>query len=59
MVLTPPKTYVVQKGDCLYSIAKKLLGDGKRYNELFTRNGDILEKATLIHPKQEIIVPVK
>lgn len=53
------QVYVVQKGDCLYAIAKKLLGDGKRYTELFTRNGDIVEKATLIYPGQEIIVPAK
>lgn len=51
--------YVVKKGDCLWSIAKTLLGNGARYKELFTRNGDIVEKANLIFPGQEIIIPVK
>lgn len=32
-------TYVVQKGDSLWSIAKSLLGDGKRYLELAKING--------------------
>ena len=34
-----PDTYVVQRGDSLWSIADKLLGDGKRYIELATLNG--------------------
>lgn len=51
--------YVVKTGDCLWGIARTLLGDGARYKELFTRNGDIVEKANLIFPGQEIIIPVK
>lgn len=51
--------YIVKKGDCLWSIAKTLLGKGTRYKELFTRNGDIVEKAELIFPGQEIIIPAK
>ena len=35
----PSDTYVVQKGDSLWSIAQKLLGDGKRYLELADLNG--------------------
>lgn len=49
--------YVVKKGDCLWAIARTLLGDGRRYNELFVRNGEIIEKAELIFPGQEVIVP--
>ena len=51
--------YIVKKGDCLWSIAKQLLGDGERYTELFTRNNGIIEKATLIFPEQEIIIPAE
>ena len=51
--------YIVKKGDCLWGIARTLLGDGRRYKELFTRNGDIVEKAALIFPGQDIIIPVK
>ena len=51
--------YIVKPGDCLWSIARTLLGDGRKYTELFTRNNDIVEKAVLIFPGQEIIVPAK
>jgi len=51
--------YIVQSGDCLWAIARKLLGNGAKYNELFTRNGDIVKKATLIFPGQEIIYKAK
>ena len=51
--------YIVKKGDCLWGIARQLLGDGKKYTELFTRNNGIVEKAELIYPGQEIIVPAK
>ena len=53
------EVYVVKAGDCLWAIAEKLLGDGRRYNELFTRNGDVIQKAELIFPGQEVIVPAK
>ena len=51
--------YIVKKGDCLWGIARTLLGDGRKYTELYTRNNDIVEKATLIFPGQEIIIPAK
>jgi len=35
----PSDTYVVQKGDSLWSIAQNLLGNGKRYLELADLNG--------------------
>ena len=53
------QVYIVKKGDSLWKIAKKLLGSGTRYNELFTRNNGIVKKARLIFVGQEIIVPVK
>ena len=51
--------YTVKKGDNLWIIAKRLLGNGEKYTELFARNNDIIEKETLIFPGQEIIVPAK
>lgn len=33
-----PKTYKVQKGDYMYAIAKKTLGDGNRWREIKTLN---------------------
>ncbi len=51
--------YTVQKGDCLWAIARQFLGNGSRYTELFDRNSDILTDATVIRPGQEIIIPAK
>lgn len=34
----PDKTYTVQKGDTLWNIAKKYLGDGSKYKQLATIN---------------------
>lgn len=58
-VYTGETVYIVKKGDCLWSIAKQLLGNGARYKELFTRNNGIIEKAKLIFPGQEVIVPAQ
>lgn len=58
-VLEGESVYIVKKGDCLWNIAKLLLGDGNKYKDLFTRNGDIVEEADLIFPGQEIIIPAK
>lgn len=35
----PAATYTVQKGDCLWNIAKKQLGNGARYREIAQKNG--------------------
>ena len=51
--------YTVQKGDCLWAIARQFLGNGSKYTELFDRNADILTAATVIRPGQEIIIPAK
>ena len=51
--------YTVKQGDTLWEIAEKLLGNGNRYKELFTRNGDRIEKATMIFEGQEIVIPKK
>ena len=54
------EVYKVQKGDCLWAIARKLLGSGVKYKELFTRNNGIIKKVDYIYPGQEIIyIPAK
>ena len=45
-------TYVVQKGDTLWKIAQKYLGDGRKYSVLVQLNG--LKNANLIRPGQVI-----
>lgn len=34
--------YTVEEGDCLWSIAEKLLGDGRRYQNLYRWNSDVI-----------------
>lgn len=47
-------TYKVSKGDSLWSIAKKLLGDGNRYKEIQKANG---LTDTVIHPGAILKIP--
>lgn len=47
-------TYTVKKGDTLWSIAKKFLGDGNRYKEIQKANG---LKDTIIYPNTVIQIP--
>lgn len=49
--------YTVQKGDCLWNIAKKQLGDGSRYQEIYELNRDKIENPNLIYPGQTLILP--
>ena len=48
-------TYVVKKGDTLWEIAKKYLGDGNRYKEIKELNG---LKSDLIYPGQKLKINV-
>lgn len=50
-------TYTVVKGDCLWKIAKKLLGDGSRWGELFDLNRDQISNPNLIYPGQVLAIP--
>lgn len=51
-----PKTYTIVKGDCLYNIAKKQLGDASKWTEIASLNG---KKAPyIIRPGEVISLPV-
>ena len=50
-------TYVVQKGDCLWSIAEKELGDGFRWKEIYELNRESIADPSLIYPGQELRMP--
>lgn len=50
-------SYTVVKGDCLWSIAKKLLGNGARYTEIYELNRDKIRKPNLIYPGQVLNMP--
>lgn len=47
---TPATVYTVQKGDCLWNIAKKQLGDGTKYKEIARKNG--ISDPNKIYPGQ-------
>jgi poly(3-hydroxybutyrate) depolymerase/LysM repeat protein len=49
-------TYKVVKGDSLWKIAEKLLGNGRRFNEIKVLNG---LKSNVIHVNQILLIPNK
>jgi len=51
--------YTVVKGDYLSKIAKKLLGDAKRYPEIFEANQHIISDPDKIYIGQTLKVPMK
>lgn len=50
-------SYTVVRGDCLWSIAKKLLGNGARYPEIYELNRDKIKNPNLIYPGQILVIP--
>ena len=44
----PAKTYTVQKGDCLTLIAKRQLGNGSRWREIYDLNRDKISNPNMI-----------
>lgn len=50
-------TYTVKSGDCLWNIAKKYLGDGSRYNEIYNLNKDKITNPNLIYIGQVLTLP--
>lgn len=51
------KTYTVQKGDCLWNIAKKYYGDGSKYTIIAEANKDKIKNPNLIYTGQVLIIP--
>ncbi len=39
----PAKTYTVVAGDCLWSIAQRMMGNGARYKELYNANKSVID----------------
>lgn len=50
-------TYTVQKGDCLWNIAKKLYGNGADYTKIYEANKDKISNPNLIYPNQVLTIP--
>lgn len=51
------KTYTVQKGDCLWNIAKKYYGNGSQYMRIYEANRNKIKKPSLIYPGQVLVIP--
>jgi nucleoid-associated protein YgaU len=52
-----PKTYEVQSGDTLSSIAKAQFGDANAYQKIFEANRPMLKDPDEIYPGQVLIIP--
>lgn len=52
-----PKTYEVQSGDTLSSIAKSQYGDASAYNRIFSANQPMLKDPDEIYPGQVLLIP--
>lgn len=50
-------TYTVVSGDCLWNIAKKYLGSGSRWTEIYELNKSQISNPNLIYPGQILIMP--
>jgi 2',3'-cyclic-nucleotide 2'-phosphodiesterase/3'-nucleotidase len=51
------KTYTVQPGDCLWSIAQELYGTGRQWGVLYEANRTILSNPEMIYVGQVLTVP--
>lgn len=51
--------YIVVKGDSLWSIAVKMLGDGTRYMEIYKLNQNSIKNLNMIIIGQKLILPKK
>ena len=50
-------SYVVQKDDSLWKIAKNYLGDGNRWREIYELNRDVIKNPDKLPQKQVILIP--
>lgn len=50
-------TYTVVSGDCLWNIAKRYLGDGARWTEIYEINKNQISNPNLIYPGQVLTMP--
>ncbi|MCP5072981.1 MAG: peptidoglycan-binding protein LysM [Rhodobacteraceae bacterium] len=52
-----PIFHTVEKGDTLWAVSKKALGDGNRYNDIFEANKPMLSHPDKIYPGQVLRIP--
>lgn len=49
--------YTIEKGDTLWAISAKYLGNGAKYNDIFEANREVIKDPDLIFPGQKIRIP--
>ena len=52
-------TYVVRRGDCLWSIAKSKLHNGSRWTEIYELNKEIITNKDMLYPGQQLLLPAQ
>lgn len=55
--LTKPRTYTVRTGDCLWTIAEKMYGDGMKYTKIYNANKDKIRADYIIYTGQVLTIP--
>ena len=50
-----PVTYTVEKGDCLWAIAKQFYGTGAKFGDIAAANS--IADPALIYPGQVLVIP--
>lgn len=50
--------HTVEKGDTLWAIAEKTMGNGTKYTDIFEANKPMLKDPDLIYPGQVLRIPV-
>lgn len=49
--------YTVKRGDCLWRIARRELGQGRRWSAIYHANRNLIADPDLIYPGQRFIIP--
>tara|TARA_R110002049_G_scaffold23781_6_gene84714 strand:+ start:106694 stop:107125 length:432 start_codon:yes stop_codon:yes gene_type:complete len=52
-----PKFHTVEKGDTLWAVAEKTMGNGAKYKEIFEANKPMLSDPDKIYPGQMLRIP--
>jgi len=53
------RTYTVQAGDTLFSIAQRFYGDGRAYRHIMEANRDVLESPDQLQAGMQLAIPVR
>lgn len=56
-VVAEVQSVTVQRGDSLWRISQKLLGNGLRYTQIYAANSTQIRNPSLIYPNQILVVP--